>query len=156
MTTTELLNTMIDRASNDGLPDLAEILACTLNLDDAPELPLAVGQVAELLNMSSHTLRYYERIGLVTVDRTSSGHRQYDLEAIGRVLFITRLRLSGMSISDITDYIALVETGDSTVDERLALLCRHRDKIRRQLEELKFTMAVIDYKITVYGGTRSD
>jgi DNA-binding transcriptional MerR regulator len=156
VTTTELLNSLIDRAGTDGLPDLAEVLASRVNLDDVPALPLAVGQVAELLGVSGHTLRYYERIGLVEVDRSGSGRRSYDKEAIGRVIFITRLRLSGMSIRDIGDYIALVEQGDGTVDQRLELLYRHRAKVRRQLDELGFAMAVIDYKITTYGGHCAD
>jgi DNA-binding transcriptional MerR regulator len=156
VTTTELLNSLIDRAGTDGLPDLAEVLAASINLDAVPALPLAVGQVAELLGLSGHTLRYYERIGLVEVDRSGSGRRLYDREAIARVIFITRLRLSGMSIRDISDYIALVEQGDGTVDQRLRLLYRHRAKVRRQLDELTFAMAVIDYKITTYGGHCAD
>ncbi|MGH9644945.1 MAG: MerR family transcriptional regulator [Terriglobales bacterium] len=152
MTTIELLNDLIGRADTDGLPDLGEVLASSVNLDDAPDLPLTVGQAAELLGISGHTLRYYERTGLVDVERSPSGQRRYDRRALGRVIFITRLRLSGMSISDISDYISLIEQGESTVDQRLQLLCRHRDKVRRQLDELRFALTVIDYKITVYGG----
>jgi DNA-binding transcriptional MerR regulator len=106
--------------------------------------------------VSAHTLRYYERIGLVDVARSGSGQRRYDRPALARVIFLTRLRLSGMSIHDISDYIALVEQGDATVDQRLELLYRHRDKVRRQLDELGFALAVIDYKITTYGGACSD
>jgi DNA-binding transcriptional MerR regulator len=156
MTTTELLNGLVGRAEMDGLPDLAELLASSVNVDDAPALPLTVGQVAELLGVSAHTLRYYERIGLVDVARSGSGQRRYDRPALARVIFLTRLRLSGMSIHDISDYIALVEQGDATVDQRLELLYRHRDKVRRQLDELGFALAVIDYKITTYGGACSD
>ncbi len=94
-------------------------------MDDAAAFPLTVGEVAELLGVSGHTLRYYERIGLVDVGRSVSGQRRYDRAALGRVIFITRLRWSGMSIRDITEYVQLVEKGDSTTDERLALLHRH-------------------------------
>ncbi len=152
MTTTELLNTLIERSEVDGLPDLAEVLASSVTLPDAASLPLTIAQTAELFGISGHTLRYYERIGLVDVARSGSGHRRYDQAALGRVVFITRLRLSGMSIGDITDYIGLVEQGDATVEARLALLHGHREKVRRQLDELRFALAVIDYKITTYGG----
>lgn len=156
MTTTELLNTLIERADTDGLPDLNELLASQVSVDDAPAMPMTIGEVAELLGMSGHTLRYYERIGLLNVGRSGSGQRRYDRAALARVIFITRLRWSGMSIKDIGDYIALVEQGDRTVDQRLDLLCRHRGKVRQQIEELRFALAVIDYKITTYGGTCSD
>jgi DNA-binding transcriptional MerR regulator len=150
--TTQLLNSLIARADQDGLPDLSELLASQVDVDDAAAFPLTVGEVAELLGVSGHTLRYYERIGLVDVGRSVSGQRRYDRAALGRVIFITRLRWSGMSIRDITEYVQLVEKGDSTTDERLALLHRHRDKVCRQIDDLKFALAVIDYKIATYGG----
>lgn len=156
VSTTDLLNTLIDRADTDGLPDLAEVLASSVALDDASSLPLTVKQAADLLGLSGHTLRYYERIGLVTVNRSDSGRRSYDRAALGRVIFITRLRLAGMSIQDITDYIALVQQGDGTVDQRLDMLQEHRERVRRRLDELRFALAVIDYKIVRYGGHCSD
>ncbi|WP_163512539.1 MerR family transcriptional regulator [Fodinicola acaciae] len=153
MTTTEQLNDLITRAAEDGLPDLRDLLAASVTAGDAGDLPLTVGQTAELLGLSAHTLRYYERIGLVDVERSGSGQRRYDREALARVVFITRLRLSGMSINDIGEYIRLVEQGTGTEEQRLELLYRHRAKVQRQLDELRFTMAVIDYKITTYGGS---
>ncbi len=85
--------------------------------------------------------------------RSRSGHRRYDAKALGRVIFVTRLRMSGMSIRDIRDYVELVDQGESTVEARLTLLHSHRDKVRRQLDELRFALAVIDYKIVTYGGS---
>jgi DNA-binding transcriptional MerR regulator len=152
----ELLNTMIERADADGLPDLGEVLATAISPEDLTKLPATVSEAAELLGLSAHTLRYYERIGLVEVDRSESGQRRYDKKALGRIVFITRLRLSGMSIQDISDYIALVREGESTVDQRLRLLYAHREKVVRQLQELNFALSVIDYKITTYGGNCSD
>jgi DNA-binding transcriptional MerR regulator len=154
--TTEVLNTLIDRADTERLPDLAELLASSVSVADAPALPMTVGEVAELLGVSAHTLRYYERIRLVDVGRSGSGHRRYDTAALGRVIFITRMRLSGMSIRDISDYIRLVEQGEATVDARLRLLYSHRDKVLRRLDELRLALAVIDYKITTYGGACAD
>jgi DNA-binding transcriptional MerR regulator len=156
VTATEVLNSLIERASVDGLPDLNEVLAAQVSVDDAPALPMTVGEVAELLGMSGHTLRYYERVGLVNVGRSGSGQRRYDRAALARVIFISRLRMSGMSIRDISEYISLVEQGESTVDQRLELLYRHRAKVRRQIDELRFALAVLGYKITTYGGYCSD
>jgi MerR family regulatory protein len=81
--TTQLLNSLIARADQDGLPDLSELLARQVDVDDAAAFPLTVGEVAELLGVSGHTLRYYERIGLVDVGRSVSGQRRYDRAALG-------------------------------------------------------------------------
>jgi DNA-binding transcriptional MerR regulator len=100
----------------------------------------------------AHTLRYYERIGLVEVVRDAAGHRVYDRAALGRVVFVTRLRLSDMPIERIRCYLDLVKLGDGTAPERLALMQAHRTTIVRRLQELQTALAVIDYKITTYGG----
>ncbi|MBS4103789.1 MerR family transcriptional regulator [Tsukamurella paurometabola] len=133
------------------LPDVAELLA-----GPAQDGPLTVAELAELVGVSGHTLRYYERIGLVTVDRDGAGHRRYGPRAIARVIFLTRLRLSGMPISDITEYIHLVDGGDATIPARLALLTAHRARTAAQIEELQYSLAVIDYKIATYGGALGD
>lgn len=137
--------------SRGPLPSTAEILA-----GPAQEGPLTVAELAELVGVSGHTLRYYERIGLVTVDRDGAGHRRYDPRAIARVIFLTRLRLSGMPIADITEYVHLVDGGDATIPARLALLKSHRARTAAQIEELQYSLAVIDYKIATYGGGLGD
>lgn len=62
------------------------------------------------------------------------------------------LTSSALEVPTGSDYIGLVEQGDASVEARLALLLGHRDKVRRQLDELRFALAVIDYKIATYGG----
>src|SRR5882757_11387968 len=114
--------------------------------------PLTIAEVADLLDLSAHTLRYYERAGLVEVDRDSSGHRSYRPEAVRRLVFLTRMRLSGMGMRDLQHYVALVEQGDDTVPERLDMLLEHRDTIHRQIRELTLSLAATEYKIATYGG----
>ncbi len=114
--------------------------------------PLAISEVAELLDLSPHTLRYYERCGLIEVDRDSHGHRQYDAVAVRRLVFLSRMRLSGMPMRDLQQYIQLVDRGDVTVPERLDILVEHRDTIRRQIRELRLSLAATEYKIATYGG----
>jgi DNA-binding transcriptional MerR regulator len=147
--TTEQLNALI--AGRDPLPGLDQLLA-----GPPGEGPLTVAEVAELLGVTGHTLRYYERIGLVTVDRDGAGHRRYDRRSIARVMFVTRLRLSGMPIADIVEYVSLVDGGPATVPARLALLNAHRARTAAQIEDLRYSLAVIDYKIATYGGTLGD
>jgi len=114
--------------------------------------PMTITEVADLLDLSAHTLRYYERAGLVEVDRDSSGHRSYSPESVRRLVFLTRMRLSGMGMRDLQHYVALVEQGDDTVPERLDMLLEHRDTIHRQIRELTLSLAATEYKIATYGG----
>ena len=123
-------------------------LADTSNID----APMTIADVSTLLDISAHTLRYYERIGLLTVERDSIGHRSYDADAIRRLVFLTWMRLSGMAMRDLQHYVTLVEAGDDTVPERLDMLLEHRDTVRRQIRELALSLAATEYKIATYGG----
>ncbi|GHG31921.1 MULTISPECIES: MerR family transcriptional regulator [Amycolatopsis] len=115
--------------------------------------PMTIAEVADMLDISPHTLRYYERAGLVEVGRDSSGYRVYDEEAVRRLVFLTRMRLSGMPMRDLQHYIELVDAGENTVPERLDMLVEHRDTIRRRIRELTLSLAATEYKIATYGGS---
>ena len=109
-----------------------------------------IATTADRLGVSVHTLRYYERISLVRVERDPSGRRRYDAAAVRRLVFLTRMRTSGMPIRDLRRYIELVEAGRDTVPERLALLTEHRDELRARIDELRLALAATDYKIAAY------
>jgi DNA-binding transcriptional MerR regulator len=113
---------------------------------------LTIAEVAERTGLSAHTLRYYERIGLLDVARDASGHRAYGAADYSRVVFLHRLRLTGMPIRDLTRYVELARGGEDTVPDRLALLQAHRDAVRAQLAELRFALEVVEFKIESYGG----
>lgn len=132
-------------------PMSVEVLHNLADISDIAE-PKNITEVAHLLDISAHTLRYYERIGLVEVDRDGEGHRTYSAPAIRRLVFVTRMRLSGMAIRDLQHYIELVEVGDETVPVRLDMLLEHRDTIHRQIKELTLSLAATEYKIATYGG----
>ena len=109
-----------------------------------------IATTADRLGVSAHTLRYYERIGLVRVERDASGRRRYDAASVRRLVFLTRMRTSGMPIRDLRRYIKLVEAGRDTVPERLSLLTEHRDDLRARIDELQLALAATDYKIAAY------
>lgn len=149
---TEALRTALASTPGADLPELTVALAGLAPLPATLEHPLTVAEAAELLALSPHTLRYYERIGLVEVPRDAGGHRAYDLPSLSRLVFITRLRLTGMPVRVIASYFDLTREGPATEPQRLALLSDHRNSLRRHLHELQFALAVIDYKIATYGG----
>lgn len=119
----------------------------------AAQEKLTVAQAAELLGLSAHTIRYYERAGLIAVPRDSAGNRAYGDKELRRLEFLRRMRASGMPMSTLGHYIDLVDEGEDTIPARLALMHTHRDRIAGQLRELRAALAATDYKIATYGGT---
>lgn len=148
------LRTLVLDHVGDGteLPPLTHELVRSLDLPTESGQSLPIAEVSALTGITSHTLRYYERIGLVCVSRDGGGRRSYDREALGRIVFISRLRMSDMPIRDIRRYVDLIDAGESTVPERLDLLTAHRCSIQARMADLQWALAVIDYKITTYGG----
>jgi DNA-binding transcriptional MerR regulator len=124
----------------------------------APALPaggpqsLPIAEAAERIGITAHTLRYYERIGLLDVPRDHAGRRWYTETELARVVFITRLRLTAMPIRDVQAYFRLVDAGPGNESERLALLERHRSQVKDRLVALQAALDVIDFKIATYGG----
>ncbi|HEX8804713.1 MAG TPA: MerR family transcriptional regulator [Acidimicrobiales bacterium] len=113
---------------------------------------LTIAETAERTGVTVHTLRYYERIGLVDVPRDAAGRRRYWQAEIARVVFVTRLRLTAMPIRDIQAYFRLVAQGPQTEPERLAVLERHRDQVKARICELEAALGVVEMKIAAYGG----
>jgi len=113
---------------------------------------LSIAEAAEHTGLTAHTLRYYERDGLMlaAVERASSGHRRYSERDLAWIQLITRLRATGMPIRDVRRYAALVRAGSGTEGERLALLLAHREVVERQLAEVSGHLRAIDHKIAIY------
>jgi DNA-binding transcriptional MerR regulator len=112
---------------------------------------LTISDAARATGVSAHTLRYYERAGLLDpIDRAASGHRRYAEEDIARIQFLTKLRSTGMPIRQIRQYAELMRGGDETHEERLALLEAHREAVRANLAETARNLELIDYKIDFY------
>jgi DNA-binding transcriptional MerR regulator len=115
---------------------------------------LTIAEAARRTGVSVHTLRYYERAGLVVthVDRTTSGRRRYRHEDLVWINVCTRLRATGMPIKVIRRYAELVSAGPGNEKERLALMEEHRDDVLAKLDELQENLQLIDHKIDVYRG----
>lgn len=115
---------------------------------------LTIAEAAAATGLTPHTLRYYERDGLLldAVERASSGHRRYTERDLGWIHLLTRLRATGMPIREIREYAELVRQGDGTESQRMALLQAHRDAVRAQLAEVTEHLAAIEMKIDVYAG----
>jgi DNA-binding transcriptional MerR regulator len=113
---------------------------------------LSISEVAEATGLSAHTLRYYERAGLMlhAVDRASSHHRRYSAADVTWLLLLPRLRSTSMPIARMREYVRLVRLGDDTTGARRDLLLEHRIAVAAQLETMTQSLAHIDYKIANY------
>ena len=115
------------------------------------ERELSIAEAAEISGLSAHTLRYYERAGLLEpVGRNGSGHRRYREVDLELIRFLTRLRPTGMPIREVRRYAELMPEGDATNAERLALLERHRDAVLAGLETTAKSLELIEWKINFY------
>ncbi|GAA2841073.1 MerR family DNA-binding transcriptional regulator [Kribbella solani] len=115
---------------------------------------ISIAEAAERTGVSVHTLRYYERAGLVvtTVDRTAGGRRRYQQLDLDWIRICTRFRATGMPIRTIRQYAELVRAGRGNEKDRLELLESHRSDVLTQLAELQESLELIDHKIDVYRG----
>ncbi|HZE40849.1 MAG TPA: MerR family transcriptional regulator [Stackebrandtia sp.] len=117
-----------------------------------------IAEAAERSGVSVHTLRYYERAGLVvgSVGRTSGGWRRYSTADLRWIGVCTKFRAAGMPIRTIRRYTELVTAGPGNEAERLALLENHRDDVVAKLAELTDSLAIIDHKLEVYRGRMAE
>ncbi|MCP3443901.1 MerR family transcriptional regulator [Bradyrhizobium sp. CCGUVB14] len=114
---------------------------------------MKIGGLAKRSGLSTHTIRYYERIGLLPhAERDQSGQREYDASILTWIEFLGRLKTTGMPIRDMLHYAALRERGVGTEAERCALLEQHREKVRAQVVDLQACLFVLDTKIAGYTG----
>jgi DNA-binding transcriptional MerR regulator len=112
---------------------------------------LSIAETAEATGLTAHTLRYYERIGLLDpVGRGPDRRRRFRSADLAWLSFLTRLRTTGMSIRDMQRFADLRRQGDATAGERLELLERHRDAVRRRIAELSDCLTSLDSKIDHY------
>lgn len=112
------------------------------------EEELTIHEVAAQTGLSVHTLRYYERIGLLDpVGRASSGHRRYMAGDIVWITFLQCLRKTGMSIRQMQAYAALRRQGELSIPARLALLEEHYRQIQENMRELESYLKMVERKI---------
>lgn len=114
-----------------------------------------ISEVVAFTGLTAHTLRWYERIGLMPhIDRSHTGQRRYSNRDLDWLAFVTKLRLTGMPVADMVRYAELVREGDHTFDERRELLESTRRDVVNRIAELHDTLAVLDLKIGFYGRER--
>ena len=112
---------------------------------------MKIMEVSEQYGISSDTLRYYERIGLIPpVHRNGSGIRDYGELDLRRVEFIKCMRSAGLPIEVLIEYVGLVQQGDTTIEARKEILEVQRKQLMARMKEMQKTLDILDHKIDVY------
>ncbi|WP_405993589.1 MerR family transcriptional regulator [Streptomyces sp. NBC_00986] len=111
-----------------------------------------ISEVVAFTGLTAHTLRWYERIGLMPhIDRSHTGQRRYSNHDLDWLDLVGKLRLTGMPVADMVRYAELVREGDHTYGDRFDLLEATRRDVLARIAELHDTLAVLDRKIAFYG-----
>lgn len=112
---------------------------------------MKIAEVSDQYGLSTDTLRYYERVGLIPpVNRNESGIRDYNELDLRRVDFIRCMRSAGLPIEVLIEYVALVQKGDRTIEARKDILIEQRQLLVDRMNEMQKTLDILDHKIEVY------
>lgn len=112
---------------------------------------MTIKEVSEKYGISSDTLRYYERVGMIPpVERTEGGIRNYGEDDIKWVELVLCMRSAGLPIEAIIEYVRLSRLGDSTFKARLELLSEQREALISQKEKIDEILSRLNYKISKY------
>jgi DNA-binding transcriptional MerR regulator len=119
------------------------------------EKTYTIQEVEEEMGVSQHTLRYYEKVGLLhPIRRQENGRRVYSEEDLGWIYWLKLLRESGMPIQRMKRYVEITRAGDHTFEERCAILQEHRDHLRDTIQKLHGYLERLDQKVEFYQGYR--
>ncbi len=116
----------------------------------APPSYLSIREVSDEVGLTDHTLRWYERIGLLDrVARGSDGRRRFTASDVGWLKLLAKLRQTGMPVAQLREYAELVRA-DAGIPERRALLVAHREHVKAQIAEQQACLELLDHKIANY------
>ena len=116
-----------------------------------------IGEMAKKLGLSASTLRYYDQEGLLPfVERSGGGARMFSDRDFGWLKVIECLKRSGLSIREIRSFTEMAKRGDASIGERLELFAARREAVQRQIEEMRETLAVLDFKCWYYEQAQRD
>lgn len=112
---------------------------------------MTISEICKKFDISSDTLRYYEKIGLLPkISRTKGGIRDYSQNDCNWIEFIKCMRAAGISIEKLVEYVNLFNQGDSTILQRKQILIEERKKIIEKLGILQNSLERLNYKIEHY------
>lgn len=110
----------------------------------------SISEFAKITGISQHTLRYYEKEGLIEPQRDEHNYRLFGAEDLDWAIFINKLKNTGISLKEIKRYTELRKVGDATITERKELLLIHRIKTLKEYEKVQGHLKLLEDKIELY------
>jgi DNA-binding transcriptional MerR regulator len=110
-------------------------------------LEYTIGEVAEITGLSVNTLRYYEKERILPLVKRGSKNRIYDDANIEGIKFICWLKNSGMTINELKQFVRLLQGGDETLEKRMDILNKQKERIQLEIDKLIQCTSMIDQKI---------
>ncbi|MBW1606066.1 MerR family transcriptional regulator [Lactobacillus sp. Sy-1] len=112
---------------------------------------LTVKKVAQQLQISEYTVRYYTNLGLVpNVKRNAQNERIFDESSLEWLRGCKMLRSTGMSIKQIKRYVDLCKVGIESVDERYAIMKNEQQRAIQRLKDAEQNLQFVNAKVNVY------
>lgn len=111
---------------------------------------MTIGQISKKYNISQDTLRYYEKIGLLKNIKKVNGKRNYSQENEKTLKFIICMKNAGFNLTNIIKFLTLYEQGNSTLDKRIEMLLKQKEKLQEEIHQKEKTMQFLNYKIDYY------
>lgn len=112
---------------------------------------MRIKELSELSGFSSHTLRYYEKVGLIqNVERDESGIRCYSDQDVNWVQFLTCMKKTNMPVEELKIYADSFYSNDPDVELRVRVLKDHKERIAKEIEALQEASNYVDHKIEYY------
>lgn len=110
-----------------------------------------VKDVARIMNISEHTIRFYADKGLFpNMKRNNHDVRLFDEDDLKWVQIVLCMKAIGTPLKEIKHYIELCLQGDATIEKRYQIILKQKEVALKQMRELKKQLSLLDYKIKYY------
>ncbi len=117
----------------------------------------SIREVCGKTGLSAHTLRYYEKEGLLPgVVRSPGGFRQYSEDDLERLGLICCLKNTGMPLQEIARFVSLTNEGEHTLKERVDLLRKHRETVVQRMDEMQKYLDKVTWKLNFFSQKLKD
>ena len=116
----------------------------------------SIGEVAKLTGLSTYTLRFYEKEGLLpNIRKNSAGLRRFSEQDLAWLEILDCLKSTGLPLKEIKHYLELSKK-DNTVEERMLIFLRQKQRLEQQIQALQENMEKINFKIKYYEAAIKD
>ena len=111
---------------------------------------MKISEVSEITDISTHTLRYYEKVGLIyPIQKGKGGIREYTEQDVSRLKFIKCMRGADVPIESLKVYIDLYDEGDHTYEERMSILKSEYENMLQKQKDVEAGVEYLKHKIEI-------